>query len=126
LLVVLLGGLLATSTASLVSGAGAVLVVAGVVLLAIAAPAALRYALLLLAFLAVAAVAAAGWIDPVGDRVFDWLEKDAAPWFRAHPVAWLVFVVVLVLPPVWWAVGLTGKLGRALLWVWHKIPGVPG
>jgi patatin-related protein len=49
---------------------------------------------------------AAPWLPWPGDRLFSWLRKTAVPGMHHHGWTWVVFVLLLLLPPVTWLVDL--------------------
>jgi hypothetical protein len=127
---VAVGVVAATSTIGWIATGGALLAIAGALVLGLGLGVkewrlAGRVVFVVLGGL----LAIAGWMHgAVHDRVFGWLEKTALPGLDAHPARWALVVVFLLLPPLVtaWQLGaglrhrLAGKLHRG-----HPAPKPP-
>lgn len=110
---IVLGILTSTSTVSLLSAAGLAAVLAGLLLVAVGAARRMLLALAIVAVAAGVALAAASYIPVLRDHLFPWLEKTVVPRFANHPAEWAIFVVFLLLPPLWTIAGIVGRMTRA-------------
>ncbi|MGW7522986.1 patatin-like protein [Streptomyces sp. NPDC054783] len=96
-----IGAFAASSTASWISAAGLIAVLAGIIVLAVVAPRKLAYVSTGVLVAALAVLAAAGFIPYVKATLFPWLSNCAIPYLRDHPWAWAAFFCVLLVPPFW-------------------------
>ncbi len=101
LALITLGVLVSTSTVNVLSAAGLVAVLAGLLLVAVGAARRIVLALAIVTVAAGAALAAAAYIPVLRDHLFPWLEKTAVPSLAKHPAQWAILVVFVLLPPLW-------------------------
>jgi len=101
LALIALGVLASTSTVNVLSAAGLVAVLAGLLIVAVGAARRIVLALAIVTVAAGAALAAAAYIPLLRDHLFPWLEKTAVPSLAKHPAQWAILVVFVLLPPLW-------------------------
>jgi patatin-related protein len=112
LALIALGVLASTSTINLLSAAGLVAVLAGLLLVAVGAARRIVLALAVVTVAAGAALAAAAYIPVLRDHLFPWLEKTAVPSLAIHPAQWAILVVFVLLPPLWTIAVIIQRLTR--------------
>ncbi len=112
LALIALGVLASTSTVNLLSAAGLVAVLAGLLLVAVGAARRIVLALAVVAVAAGAALAAAAYIPVLRDHLFPWLEKTAVPSLARNPAQWAILVVFVLLPPLWTIAQIIRRLAR--------------
>ena len=112
LALIALGVLASTSTINLLSAAGLVAVLAGLLLVAVGAARRIVLALAILTVAAGAALAAAAYIPVLRDHIFPWLEKTAVPSLAKHPAQWAILVAFVLLPPLWTIAAIIQRMTR--------------
>jgi hypothetical protein len=101
LTLIALGVLASTSTVKLLSAAGLVAVLAGLLLVAVGAARRIVLALAIVTVAAGVALAGAAYIPVLRDHLFPWLEKTVLPSLAKHPAQWAILVLFVLLPPLW-------------------------
>jgi predicted acylesterase/phospholipase RssA len=109
---ILLGALASTSTVNVVSAAGLVAVLVGLLLVAVGAARRIVLALAIVTVAAGAALAAAAYIPVLRSHLFPWLEKTVLPSLAKHPAQWAILVLFVLLPPLWTIVSIIQRLAR--------------
>ena len=112
LALIALGVLASTSTINVLSAAGLVAVLAGLLLVAVGAARRIVLALAILTAAAGAALAAAAYIPVLRDHIFPWLQKTAVPSLAKHPAQWAILVAFVLLPPLWTIVAIVRRMAR--------------
>jgi hypothetical protein len=112
LALIALGVLASTSTINVLSAAGLVAVLAGLLLVAVGAARRIVLALAILTAAAGAALAAAAYIPFLSHHIFPWLEKTAVPSLAKHPAQWAILVAFVLLPPLWTISAIVQKIAR--------------
>jgi patatin-related protein len=112
-LLLLVGGVLAaTSSLTVISAVGIVLLLAGVIVLTVGVPTEkLKFAIGALTVTAIAVFVAAAAIPFVRDPLFDWF-GDVITYLHDHAWAWALVAAVLLLPPAWTVYDLGRSLRR--------------
>ena len=112
LALIALGVLASTSTINVLSAAGLVAVLAGLLLVAVGAARRIVLSLAVVTVAAGAALAAAAYIPVLRDHLFPWLEKTAIPSLAKHPAQWAILVLFVLLPPLWTIVVIIQRITR--------------
>ena len=112
LALITLGVLASTSTVNLLSAAGLLAVLVGLLLVAVGGARRILLALASVSVAAGAALAAAAYIPMLRDHLFPWLEKTVIPSLARHPAEWATLVIFVLLPPIWTIVVIIQTLTR--------------
>jgi hypothetical protein len=100
------GAMASTSTIAVISAAGLIGVLTGLLLIAVGATRRISLVASVVALAAGVALIAAGFVPVIRAHLFPWLKDTVVPALEKHPALWAVVVAFLLLPPVWTIVGI--------------------